>query len=145
MMASKYFCTLLFGALITAGVLPLDVAAAESDWQLIERTLPVPAGASQALQDQLAATPQPDVAERKQSAPRTREQWDAAIAAGAANRWKLVDRRGTACRRGQLGLCHVDGHPDARPALSPGLDSLNGAAQSRVGQALAARQACPTT
>ncbi|MEQ8860487.1 MAG: alpha/beta hydrolase [Pseudomonadales bacterium] len=59
--------------------------AAEA-WQIESRVVPPPAGASEALRESIAATPAPDLDSRRRSVPRTRAEWDAAIAERAAAR-----------------------------------------------------------
>lgn len=49
-------------------------------WALGSRTLPAPAGASDALRESIAGAPAPDVAASAQFAPASREEWDAILA-----------------------------------------------------------------
>ena len=48
-------------------------------WALGSRTLPAPAGASDALRESIAGAPEPDVAASAQFAPASREEWDAIL------------------------------------------------------------------
>ena len=61
------------------------VLARDSDWTIGSRTLPAPAGASDALRAAIANTPQPDVAMHiRQTTYTTREEWIKSIRAADA-------------------------------------------------------------
>ena len=54
---------------------PPNVVPGERSWVLQERTLPVPAAASEALKDSIAKAPQPDVARSQGTTFQTNEEW----------------------------------------------------------------------
>ena len=59
--------------------------AASQPWIVGPRTVPVPAGASDALKASLASFPQPDVAQHTKTSPATIEQWAQLIAQAEAS------------------------------------------------------------
>ena len=59
-------------------------SGSEGSWNIGERTVPAPAGASEELRAALAAMPAPNVAASQAQTPQTEEQW-LAIQAGSAN------------------------------------------------------------
>jgi len=60
--------------LIIVAVAGRQALAEEKAWVLQERTLPVPAAASEALRDSIATTPQPDVARSQGTTFQTNEE-----------------------------------------------------------------------
>ena len=61
--------------LIIVAVAGRQALAEEKAWVLQERTLPVPAAASEALRDAIAKAPQPDVARSQGTTFQTNEEW----------------------------------------------------------------------
>ena len=59
---------------------PVPPPGAEEPWTVGPRTLPVPAGTSDALRDSLASASQPDIAKNLEMTPATAEQWAQLIA-----------------------------------------------------------------
>ena len=74
-------------AAMTAALLSSPALAQDSDWTIGSRTLPAPAGASDALRAAIANTPQPDVTKHiRNTTFTTREEWVQSIrAANAGN------------------------------------------------------------
>ncbi len=78
-------------------VLPLALLssptlAQDSDWTIGSRTLPAPAGASDALRQAIASTPQPDVAQHiRQTTYTTREEWVESIRAADASKTQTIE------------------------------------------------------
>jgi monoterpene epsilon-lactone hydrolase len=77
MITSIFKITILSALLLTTYV---SRAEAVDSWNIEARTVPIPIGASAALQKSLALRPAPDVSLRKAQAPKTRAEWDALIA-----------------------------------------------------------------
>lgn len=88
-MIAKHFAVASL-LVLAAGPLPAQDATPPTTtegiepWTVGPRTLPVPAGGSEALRRSLANTPAPDVEKHIQSAPTTAEQWSQMIAQYAA-------------------------------------------------------------
>ncbi|MEE8197276.1 MAG: alpha/beta hydrolase fold domain-containing protein, partial [Acidiferrobacterales bacterium] len=85
-------------AAMTAALLSSPALAQDSDWTIGSRTLPAPAGASDALRAAIANTPQPDVTKHiRNTTFTTREEWVRSIrAANAGNTQRaeaLAERR----------------------------------------------------
>jgi len=88
-------------AAMTAALLSSPALAQNSDWTIGSRTLPAPAGASDALRAAIANTPQPDVTKHIRTTTfTTREEWVQSIraanagntqrAGGLAERWSVT-------------------------------------------------------
>ncbi len=77
------------------GAVPVSqVLAEEKSWVLHERTLPVPAAASDALREAIANTPQPDVAAHiRMTTFKTKEEWVKTIRAADAPKTPLIKAR----------------------------------------------------
>jgi len=73
-------------AALTAALLSSPALAQDSDWTIGSRTLPAPAGASDALRAAIANTPQPDVTKHiRNTTFTTREEWVQSIRAANAD------------------------------------------------------------
>ena len=57
----------------------MSLAGEVSGWKINNRTIPIPAGASEALQKSIESMPAPDVKQRQSYVPASRAEWDAFI------------------------------------------------------------------
>ena len=64
---------------------------AQDAWTVGPRTVPVPAGASDALRASIGSTPQPDVVQYVQTTPQTEAQWAQAIATANTGKSEMVE------------------------------------------------------
>jgi acetyl esterase/lipase len=65
--------------------------AQDGDWTIGSRTLPAPAGASDALRAAIANTPQPDVTAHVRQSPTTTEEWVQSIRAADASKTPIIN------------------------------------------------------
>ena len=77
---------------MTAALLSSPALAQNSDWTIGSRTLPAPAGASDALRAAIANTPQPNVVEHIRQTPTTKEEWVSLIRAANERAEALIER-----------------------------------------------------
>ncbi len=79
-------------ATLTTALMWTTALAQDSDWTIGSRTLPAPAGASDALRAAIANTPQPDVSKHIRSSTfTTREEWVQSIRAANAGNTQLAE------------------------------------------------------
>ncbi len=82
----------LLRAVLTTALMWTTALAQDSDWTIGSRTLPAPAGASDALRAAIANAPQPDVAKHiRISTFTTKEEWVQSIRAANAGNTQLAE------------------------------------------------------
>ncbi len=78
-------------AAMTAALLSSPALAQDSDWTIGSRTLPPPAGASDALRAAIANTPQPNVAKHiRNTTFKAKEEWVKFIRAVDASKTPII-------------------------------------------------------
>jgi acetyl esterase/lipase len=78
-------------ALLVVAAATSQVHAEGKSWVIPQRTLPAPAGASDALRAAIANTPQPNVVEHIRQSPTTKEEWVSLIRAANAGNTKRAE------------------------------------------------------
>ncbi len=77
---------------LSFALLSSPTLAQDSDWTIGSRTLPASAGASDALREAIASTPQPDVAQHiRQTTFTTKEEWVQSIQAADASKTQIIE------------------------------------------------------
>ena len=71
---------------LTSSLMNSATARESEGWSLASKMIPIPAGASESLQNSLLSIDQPDVALRKSQSPTSLEDWNQLIAARAKTR-----------------------------------------------------------